>query len=182
MGGIRSVTLCRSCTLCSLVFHEGRKWKCRSWQVVPLSLLHLSNVERPWTSPPHFQILLTLLKLPRPLLGFPSELALEGLTEKAAVFWSQTCESTVLEVEDPGSKGKVAATISSFCRGGCYKYVPRCMHRALLASKTMPCFSCTRTLCPWIAEDKLIIVCFTRCRVASGPCRRWGSRNVISTQ
>lgn len=71
----------------------------RSWQVVPLSLLHFSKVESLWTLPPHFQILLTLLKLAVPCSGSQLSWHWSDSLKKAAFFWGQTCESTVLKVE-----------------------------------------------------------------------------------
>lgn len=58
-----------SCTLCPPVSCEGRKWKCRSSFVLGLlSHLHFRKAESPRISQPHFQVLLTTLKLAVPAL------------------------------------------------------------------------------------------------------------------
>lgn len=87
-----------SCTLRTLMSHEGRKWKSRSHLCQQrkrklaggssfLSLLYFSKVMSPWTLSHHLQILLTLLQSPVPCSAFQLSWHCCGsLKKKEAVF------------------------------------------------------------------------------------------------
>lgn len=67
------------------------------------------------------------------LLRFPAEWALEWLTVKKEHFWGQTCESTVLKVEQSWFERQSGSHHFICPRGGCYKYTPQYTH-------TQPCW------------------------------------------